>query len=180
MAQCPLENTRVIFQEREETSQRALAIRHIGQNFVLNTGQMRDAAAIQPHYIPIQPTRMREDIIHQAAMREVALARRRNVTSRTQQTGSQVTSSSSAAPRGPPSETQMGSSASGSSWQFPQPSPASGSWQTLGPSTSGQNVTSPAAPGIAHYTYPHMLRPIATDHARRTALLSSYNVASTM
>ncbi|KAJ6550708.1 hypothetical protein B0H10DRAFT_1642182, partial [Mycena sp. CBHHK59/15] len=47
---CRVERSRMVFQEREETSERVLAVHHSYNSttdWVMNTGQMRDAAVLE-------------------------------------------------------------------------------------------------------------------------------------
>ncbi|KAJ3001807.1 hypothetical protein NUW54_g6201 [Trametes sanguinea] len=71
---CGISLTRVIWQERETTQQRAFEVRHAKTNkYVLNTAQMHDAASVAPFYLPLVFSEPREDIIHRAAIREINL-----------------------------------------------------------------------------------------------------------
>ncbi|KAI0750146.1 hypothetical protein C8Q80DRAFT_1100350, partial [Daedaleopsis nitida] len=76
-ARCQLAKTRVVRQEREETAQREDAVQHVGDMFVLNTGQMHDSALLAPFYLPLVTSQTRDTIIHEAARREVHLAKTR-------------------------------------------------------------------------------------------------------
>ncbi|KAJ7213371.1 hypothetical protein C8J57DRAFT_959005, partial [Mycena rebaudengoi] len=46
---CQSTRTRVIFNERERTSEHTLEVQHISlDDLIINTGQMRDAAVLSP------------------------------------------------------------------------------------------------------------------------------------
>ncbi|KAJ7475625.1 hypothetical protein B0H11DRAFT_2427303 [Mycena galericulata] len=64
---CRASRSKKIYQEREETSERALEVDHHSKtDRVLNTGQMRDAAILQAFCVRPQPL-IRDDIIRAAA-----------------------------------------------------------------------------------------------------------------
>lgn len=168
-ARCPLERTRIIRQEGEQTTQRELAVQHTGHDYILNTGQMRNAALIQPHYIPFSTTRTRDDIIHQAAMREVALTRR-NQTARDQPGRSATSAVPARSSRAGSSATSVHPTPSGErlhSQSMPLTSPLL--IMPHAPPTSGRSATC--------HTPTTTSRPPVPNHAHRTALLSSYNIS---
>ena len=140
----------------------------MGHDYVLNTGQMRNAVAIQPHYIPFVSTRLHDDIIHQAAMREVALTKRNQIV-RDQPSRRPAALAVPAHPSHAGASTPAHLTPQGESLHAP-----------FTPLTSGFLATSHAQPddtcgGGPSYT-PTTFRPTVHNGAHRAALLSSYNI----
>jgi hypothetical protein len=71
---CQSMRTRVIFNEREETAHRALEVQHIHpDDLIINTGQMRDAAALSP--FRIRPTALTTSAVIRGAAERAFAAR---------------------------------------------------------------------------------------------------------
>lgn len=166
-ARCPLERTRVVRQEREDTSQREEAVNHLGDRYVLNTGQMRDATLIAPHYLPFQHRKPRITIIHEAARREIELSRR-NRRLRANQTPQ------SPLP-GPTAASSQLSRTSSSQDVLPQHASHTLAYTRYGenaPTTNSDSETS--SRGLQGHPTSHT----ASTDIRRAALLSSFAVAN--
>lgn len=70
---CKITTTREVAQEREKTSGLLTdEVQHSdSSHYVINTGQMRDAAELQPLMLPLPSFGTREDIIHHSVMQEI-------------------------------------------------------------------------------------------------------------
>ncbi|KAL1937003.1 hypothetical protein VTO73DRAFT_2037 [Trametes versicolor] len=69
---CKLTESRTVWQEREQTSQRIAEVRHEDvPKYILNMAQMRDASTVSPFHLPFVFTETRETIVQRSAMQEI-------------------------------------------------------------------------------------------------------------